>query len=105
MPWSPSAVSAQQGPVLPDDVPDRHSGRPGLMPQPGSTAPAAGAGSGGAPTWLAPWRRARAGRPRNRRVFRMPGPLVVWWGWIVFVVANLIRSEEHTSELQSLRHL
>ncbi len=28
--------------------------------------------------------------PRNRRTFRLPAPVVIWWIWVVFALANLI---------------
>jgi len=39
--------------------------------------------------------------PVARKVFRLPGPLVLWWGWIVFAVVNLadlaIQGHDRTS--------
>ena len=39
--------------------------------------------------------------PVARKVFRLSGPLVLWWGWIVFVVVNLadlaIQGHDRTS--------
>lgn len=29
-------------------------------------------------------------RQDMRKVFRLPGPLVLWWAWVVFAVANLV---------------
>jgi hypothetical protein len=32
----------------------------------------------------------RRSRPPGARVWRLPGPVIVWWAWVVFVVANLV---------------
>jgi hypothetical protein len=39
---------------------------------------------------IRPGARRGPGQQHGRRVFRLPGPLVVWWIWAVFAVANLI---------------
>jgi len=26
----------------------------------------------------------------KKKVFRLPGPVVLWWGWVVFAIANLV---------------
>ncbi len=33
---------------------------------------------------------ARSWPPQNKRTFRLPAPVVIWWVWVVFAVANLI---------------
>jgi hypothetical protein len=34
--------------------------------------------------------RARTLQPSGRQVFRMTGPVVVWWAWLVFAVFNIV---------------
>jgi hypothetical protein len=30
------------------------------------------------------------GAQGTRKIFRLPGPVMLWWGWVVFLVANLV---------------
>lgn len=76
-------MSAQRDPVLPDDAQNGSGPRPaaqaGLRPWPDASGPAAAGASAGASPLQA-----------ERRVFRLPGPLIVWWLWVAFAAANLI---------------
>jgi hypothetical protein len=38
---------------------------------------------------LAGW-KLRGSRPPGTRVWRLPGPVIVWWAWVVFLAANLV---------------
>jgi len=58
-------VSAQQDPALPDDARNGRGRRPAAAPDAGPLQ-------------------------SERRVFRLPGPLIVWWVWVAFAAANLI---------------
>ncbi len=51
----------------------------GASRRPEASGPAGAGGSAGASPVQA-----------ERRVFRLPGPLIVWWLWVVFAAANLI---------------
>jgi hypothetical protein len=59
-------------------------------PARGSDSPADAGG------WHAAWERLKprslsAAQPsQNRRIFRLPAPLIVWWIWVVFLAANVI---------------
>ncbi len=79
-------MSTQQEPVRPGDGP-AGSGTAGSGTA-GSRMP--GTGQAGGP--------AAQG---TSKVFRLPGPVVLWWGWVVFVVANLadlaIQGHDRTS--------
>jgi Bacterial PH domain len=35
--------------------------------------------------WKLPW-----SQPPGTRVLRLPGPVIVWWAWMIFLVANLV---------------
>ena len=73
-------MSAQQDPVRPDDA----RGGPGpsraLNLPPGIKPPPARNEIPG----------AVSSQDGSRRAFRLPGPLIVWWVWVLFTVANLI---------------
>ncbi|MGD0685138.1 MAG: hypothetical protein ABSA03_08455 [Streptosporangiaceae bacterium] len=64
-------MSLQQEPVRQGDGPAEG--------QPPAGRPAAGGSAPGAP----------AGQLTDK-VFRLTGPLVLWWGWVVFAAANLV---------------
>jgi Bacterial PH domain len=57
--------------------------------QPRAGSPAANGQSRTGLNGLAGRLRPGARRP-GRRVFRLPGPVVVWWIWVVFAIANLV---------------
>ncbi len=60
---------------------------------PGGGRPARAAAAGGAAPgqrsrfagWKRPW-----SRPPGTRIWRLPGPVIVWWAWLVFLLANLV---------------
>jgi hypothetical protein len=64
-------VSTQQEPVRQGDGPAEGG--------PAEGGPAEGGPAAGAPA-----------RQLTGKVFRLTGPVVLWWGWVVFAVANLV---------------
>jgi hypothetical protein len=116
--WQPSGQEATSGEAFPAPAgpppaggPQAGSPAPAGGPQAGSPAPAGGspAGSpapaGGSPAGTpAPARGPQAGygvknpgpkplwkaRQDGKTVFRHVTPLVLWWGWAIFAVANFV---------------
>ena len=77
-------MTTQQGPARQGDgqagretvgVPPAGSGTAGGSSSSESAVPSSGSGSA---------------QQAASKVFRLPGPVVFWWGWVVFAVANLV---------------
>lgn len=90
----------RQGPARPGAGPSRPGASP-ARPRPklaewqrprteATVVPPARPGLGFARRGLGFARRRQDQAPGGRQVFRLPGPVVVWWFWVVFLVANLI---------------
>jgi hypothetical protein len=85
----PSAPQAMPGPVPPDPVASA-AGATAAGPVPTGSGQAAGVASrgvGGSTTILkSAWRTTEDGRT----IFRLMPPLVLWWVWVAFALANII---------------
>ncbi len=84
----PAAPQAMPGPVPPDPVrPAGGAATAGPVPAgAGQAAAGASRGAGGSTSILkSAWRTTEDGRT----VFRLMPPLVLWWVWVAFAVANL----------------
>lgn len=84
----PAAPQAMPGPVPPDPVtPGGGAATAGPVPAgAGQAAARASRGAGGSTSILkSAWRTTDDGRT----VFRLMPPLVLWWVWVAFAVANL----------------
>ncbi len=76
---APPSISPRFAELVRNSGPARDSGRPAAV-------------SGRRTAWsrLSPRARRAAAAPPNRRTFRLSAPVVIWWIWVVFALANLI---------------
>ena len=82
-------MSTQQQPARQGDE-TTPAGTVGGMPAGGVPAGAVPADGGTVATGPATAPGDGSPRQDTNKVFRLPGPVVLWWGWLVFVVANLV---------------
>lgn len=85
----PAAPQAMPGPVPPDPVrPPGGSATAGPVPAgAGQAAAGVSRGAGGSTSILkSAWRTTEDGRT----IFRLMPPLVLWWVWVAFALANVI---------------
>jgi hypothetical protein len=87
--WPPAASSPRFAELVRNSVPARGPVR-NSVPARGQASPADATGWRAARERLKPLSRPAARASRNRRIFRLPAPVVVWWIWVVFVTANVI---------------
>ena len=64
--------------------------RPRPRPGSGATIQAAASASPARRPWPRFWRARQAFPDGGREVFRLTAPVVIWWIWLVFAVANVI---------------
>ena len=89
-------MSAHQDPAPPDQA-TNGSISPRFAELVRNSAPARESGRPAAPSgWRTAWSRLNplarraAAPPRSKRTFRLAAPVVIWWIWVAFALANLI---------------
>jgi hypothetical protein len=88
--WPPAASRAPRfAELVRNSAPARGPAR-NSAPARGPDSPADASGWRAAWERLNPRSRAAARPSQNRRIFRLPAPVVVWWVWVVFVAVNVI---------------
>ena len=98
--WPPAASQAPRfAELVRNSTPARGQVRkpaPGRRPVRSSASARGQDSPAEAGRWRAAWERlnprtwSAARQSQNRKIFRLPGPLIVWWIWVVFVTANVI---------------